>query len=551
MKTYIKENKAPLLVLLAGWFNAIVYAIIKGRTLMNSDVSSEFVLANLLNKEGGILSKNWYYSTELRVIHTQLVYKIALRLFPNNWDAARVFSVAVFMAIIAAGALYLIWAARLNRKALWWAALLMFPFGKWYIYGIVEDSVYIPYVSVALFACAMLLHMVRLGTKKLTKVILAVVLAILAFLSGLAGFRLLEILYAPMVLGTFVMGLVQWLKSTRKNDSYSLKQLRQDHPELIALFLISLASSIVALAGVVINVKIFTYEYSFRNYSGTTWNPFSFSNMLNNLGILFSLFGWQTGSFLAGPASIINFLATIFIAVLISSIYIALRNYQSFEFSEQFFISFAMAMFLINLLVLSCSKQSSYELYWLPLVPWILLLFFITIGKQKISSVHQKRQLSTVMVYFLLCSLASMNNPYIGSEFLGGALDSRSVMPTIDWLDENGFTQGYASFWNCNITTALSSGRIEMWCVTDFHTLTSDYDWLEEIRHKEEKPQGSFFVILNENESGTGGRDPSDTGLQSLIGNSKYMVHEDADNKVYVFAFESMDQFHAVMETLD
>lgn len=113
MKTYIKENKAPLLVLLAGWLNAIVYAIVKGRTLMNSDVSSEFVLANLLNKEGGILSKNWYYSTELRVIHTQLVYKIALRLFPNNWDAARVFSVAVFMAIIAAGALYLIWTAAL------------------------------------------------------------------------------------------------------------------------------------------------------------------------------------------------------------------------------------------------------------------------------------------------------------------------------------------------------------------------------------------------------------------------------------------------------
>lgn len=397
----------------------------------------------------------------------------------------------------------------------------------------------------------MILHFIRPGTRTITKIILLALSSVLTFLSGLAGFRLLEILYAPFVLGAIGMGVYLWLKKTGKYDFYSLKQLKNENPQLAALFCLSLFLAIVAFAGVVINVKIFTYEYSFRNYSGTTWNPFSFSNMLNNLGILFSLFGWQTGSFLAGPASIINFLATTFIAVLIYSIYIALRNYQIFEFSEQFFISFAMAMFLINLLVLSYSKQSSYELYWLPLVPWILLFFFITIGKQKISSVHQKRQLSTVMVYFLLCSLASMNNPYIGSEFLGGALDSRSVMPTIDWLDENGFTQGYASFWNCNITTALSSGRIEMWCVTDFHTLTSDYDWLEEIRHKEEKPQGSFFVILNENESGTGGRDPSDTGLQSLIGNSQYMVHEDADNKVYVFAFESMDQFHAVMETLD
>ena len=28
MKTYIKDNKAPLLVLLAGWLNAIIYASI-------------------------------------------------------------------------------------------------------------------------------------------------------------------------------------------------------------------------------------------------------------------------------------------------------------------------------------------------------------------------------------------------------------------------------------------------------------------------------------------------------------------------------------------
>ena len=102
-----------------------------------------------------------------------------------------------------------------------------------------------------------------------------------------------------------------------------------------------------------------------------------------------------------------------------------------------------------------------------------------------------------------------------------------------------------------NVTTALSSGRIEMWSVSDFNTLAPNLEWLEEKQHDTEQPEGSFFIILNENESGTGGRDPSDTGLQSLIGNSQYMVHEDADNKVYVFAFESMDQFHAVMEMLD
>ena len=551
MKTYIKDNKAPLLVLLAGWLNAIIYASIKGRSLMNSDVSSEFILANLLNKEGGILSRNWYYSTELRVIHTQLVYKIALRLFPNNWDAARIFSVAVFMTIIAIGALYLIWSAKLNRKTLWWAALLMFPFGKWYIYGIVEDSVYIPYVSVALFACAMLLHIIRPGTKKMTKVLLITASALLAFFSGLAGFRLLEILYAPIVLAVFAMGLLQWLRKEKQTDSYSIKQLMQDNPRLTFLFLISLILAIVALAGVVINVKVLAYIYSFRNYSGTTWKDFSISGIINCLEQLFVIFGWQTGSYLAGPASIVNFLVAVFIPILIVAIIKTVNHYADLSLCEQFLIAFTMALLTINLLVLSSSTQTSYALYWLPLVPWLLLLLWIAISHEEISSIQKKRQTTALLVYFLICSAASMRSPYIGSEFLGGALDSRSVQPTIDWLDSSGYTQGFASFWNCNITTALSSGRIEMWCTGDFNTLWSGSDWLENKKHFTQKPEGRFFIILNENESGTGGRDPSDTKLQNLIGNEQYMVHEDAENKVYVFAFDDMDQFHSVMDTLD
>ena len=39
--------------------------------------------------------------------------------------------------------------------------------------------------------------------------------------------------------------------------------------------------------------------------------------------------------------------------------------------------------------------------------------------------------------------------------------------------------------------------------------------------------------------------------LQNLIGNEQYMVHEDAENKVYVFAFDDMDQFHSVLDTLN
>ena len=180
---------------------------------------------------------------------------------------------------------------------------------------------------------------------------------------------------------------------------------------------------------------------------------------------------------------------------------------------------------------------------------YVVILTFV--GREKITQLRVKRQITAITAFFVLCSLSSMKNPYIDSEFLSGTLDSRTVQPTIDWLDENGYTQGYASFWNCNVTTALSSGRIKMWSVSDFNTLAPNPEWLEDKRHETQQPQGSFFIILNENEKGTGGRDPSDTKLQNLIGDDTYMVHEDTENNVYVFSFESVDEYQKLMASMN
>lgn len=68
---------------------------------LDSDMSSEMVLAKLLAGEGGILSENWYYSTELRVLNTQIVLSLFFRIF-NSWHMVRIFSSAVLMLILLA-----------------------------------------------------------------------------------------------------------------------------------------------------------------------------------------------------------------------------------------------------------------------------------------------------------------------------------------------------------------------------------------------------------------------------------------------------------------
>ena len=55
----------------AAWYLAdVLYIWFHGNNVMNSDLAAELILAKELNREGTLLSTNWYYSSELRVLNT-------------------------------------------------------------------------------------------------------------------------------------------------------------------------------------------------------------------------------------------------------------------------------------------------------------------------------------------------------------------------------------------------------------------------------------------------------------------------------------------------
>ena len=110
MKKSLKQKlwqAAPWLWMAAGYLFMLLYHIVPGRWIIDSDLAGEMVLADLLNQEGSILSNNWFYTTELRVFHLQWFYRLGLLLFPHNWHAARVFAMALVLALLAAASLFL------------------------------------------------------------------------------------------------------------------------------------------------------------------------------------------------------------------------------------------------------------------------------------------------------------------------------------------------------------------------------------------------------------------------------------------------------------
>ena len=59
----------PWLWIAGGYLFDLWYQIVPGKWIVDSDLASEMILSDLLNREGSIISQNWFYSTELKVVN--------------------------------------------------------------------------------------------------------------------------------------------------------------------------------------------------------------------------------------------------------------------------------------------------------------------------------------------------------------------------------------------------------------------------------------------------------------------------------------------------
>lgn len=107
-----------------------------------------------------------------------------------------------------------------------------------------------------------------------------------------------------------------------------------------------------------------------------------------------------------------------------------------------------------------------------------------------------------------------------------------------DWLVENEYTQGYASFWNSNALTGLSDGQIESWTLVN---LSDDVimDWLQKKDHLTTDPEDPFLLIDTETDGAA-----EDMGLIQY-GDCE-LVYDDGRYQVY--AFDSAADVHAAAE---
>lgn len=483
----------PWVWLFGAWLFGVLFMVLYGRSLLDSDMASEMVLAAQLNREGGFLSTAWYYSTELRVFCEQLLFKLGLWVFPQNWHAARTLAQAILSAVVAASGLYFLYGTGLRKSVPWLVGAMLCPFGFWQLFHCVFGGFYYVHMIFVMLSMGLVLHITaNLHSARRTALRMAL-LAMLAFAAGLNGIRILMNLYVPLTAAALVLLAWRW------------NQAKLEHPRQVPQVRLAgaaLWAAAFSLAGYLVNVKVLAVNHSFSDQAERSWTELSFEYLMKVWANFLTLFGYpgDTGALdfgnpvpLFSLQGILGALGLVIAGVLLASVVHLLLRRRQLTFLQ----GALLAVFLSCLLVDGVAFAFMNEMigingsYWLPVLP----LAFAVLGVEgETFPLRRGLPRQGLAVAFAAAFLGVSTSTTL--HFVEVPPRGEPHLETIcDWLVENGYTQGYATFWFANVMTELSDGNLEMWDVTDLSRMDL-HGWLQAKSHVD-PPEGEVFLIAD------------------------------------------------------
>ena len=477
-----KANKIfPYALLVISFICSLLLFARFGKYNLDADMSSEFVLAKTLNEAKALISNSWFYSTELRVVSPVPVYQVALLLF-SSWHHARLFSIAVLMVLCVAAFLYATKNAGIGEAAIYCAACLILPFSSSAMFLFAWGGFYTVY-----FILGCIIFGLVLSPKSKNIILHFVLISILSLWAGLAGVRMFMILGVPLFL---CFGFL-FLKYLLDNGNKDL--MESDEKKW---FIRAIISFLFMAIGYVINVKILSKLYEFNQYDKVITESFTLNELFKRFDALITFFGYHEGVVLLSLEGIVSYLLVFFVVALFVCAFLLIPSHTDIKNRSRAIPLFGLCGFL-SVTILDCvadwfSASPNSVGYYFMAMAFLLLCPFIVISRMEHLPIVLRRIGMGALVLFFLADSFS----YIRADAKSG---EGARARAAHWLVDNGYSQGYSTFWNGNILTELTDGKLEM---TTFSLWNSrkPYKWLQKRSHLTEVPQGPVFVYVDEEE---------------------------------------------------
>lgn len=452
--------------------------------LLDSDMSSELVLSQILNSEGNILTKNWYYSTELRVVNTQLIFAPLFSFF-SSWHQIRIVGTSLLLLLLLLSFLYMCKKLELKDKYIL-SLLVIGSTSVPQLLFIVAGTYYIPHVLITFLTLGLYANIFK--NKRTSLTIIALIL--LSFIAGLGGLRQILVLFLPLLVTSIVYMLVTQFDRI-KVEKISLHHLSTK------VFVVSLVNISFATIGFLINSKILQNHFKFFRYEAMNFSSFSFSRLEQVINGWFNVYGYNSnGEIISKSPLVNNVLSLSIIFILLFSCYFIFKNRKSYSVQHKFVTLFYIIAVIIISVFFVFTDILYVDRYLLPVSIVYIPVIGIFLSNLK-TPIYKGFLILVIIAQVLFCTRFNFN--YAINNPLMPGCDELAEIANI--LKERNSYEGYASFWNANILTELSDGTIEVWDYGDTHNglhLNNLYEWLQKTEHMSDTPtSNNIFVVLN------------------------------------------------------
>ena len=490
----------------------VIYLELNIDDLIDYDASSELVLAKLLSEEGGVLSENWYYSTELRVLNTQLVFAPLFLLF-SDWHAVRMVGTVILYLIYLLCIYYFCRQGNLKSSFPLIAGVFFLPLSDIYFCYVLGHVYYIPHICISLAMLGMLFAFSR-AEKPLVRIALVLVATVLSVLAGMGGLRQLLVLYVPIALCALVELALYLRPLIFSKGEEEAPETALDIPtseslssrQRLRFSLLSLWSALMSVVGYLIDSKVLSTIYSYTTYEGLSFSAFSLDNVITVLnGFLYCL-GYRTGKEVFSKWLLVNALAVALALLIVVATWDCLKNAKKYPWETRMvalFFVFAVIAFVGVYSFTNMMDTRWRERYCLP-----ILVFAIPVVASYLSRVGASIRVPRVkgIATLSLCvalSLGAAVNYYmaVSQGYIQRAMSSSTseLGEIATMLTEAGYTQGYGTRGQANILTELSDGTLDVIQITE--STTTDFSsidpWLQLKAHDTVIPEGKIFCIFS------------------------------------------------------
>jgi len=453
--------------------------------IFDSDSSSELILSKMLAEEGGILSKNWYYSSELRVLNTQIVYSALFRI-TDDWQTVRWVGQTILNAILVLT--YLFCAKQTGIRPyirVATAGLLLLPLSTSYARIVLMHGYYVPHISIMFALVGLLLMALSEEASARKRRLAAAGMAVLGVLGGLGGVRQMLTSGLPMLIAGFFLLFLSdksagLIKDYNSGEDAALPRTLKHLGKTVAGrgFFLTVLCFFATVVGYLINAKLLTRIYGFNDYSTIHLRYPTLTTVKVIVWGVLDFFGFRERTPIGSMEGIAALMGMVcFLCFLVFTLRFLLKKTRPADYRLQtgglLFVATIGA--LAFTMMLTQKNESRFLLPAMGLLP----LHIASVWEQADRRPWRVQRL--VALVMVLCCAANgfvIDNYLIGkhsgetvdydSSIVYGGLPVsevdfvRDVRGAAEFLEENGYEYGYSMFWYANAVTELTEGAVEI-----------------------------------------------------------------------------------------